>query len=180
MGPDSGPPPGWYADPQTGYPRWWDGASWGPWAPMPPPRPAPDSSWAIVTHLGSFFGGFILPLVIYVTVGERDPFIRHHAREALNFQLTLIIVAFITMAITFPLFFASVISLEDLDTGAVPPMGFFAFFPLMFIPTLVGWVFAIVAAVAAHRRRWWRYPISIRFVGRAEARAEEVARAVSS
>ncbi len=37
-------PPGWYPDPATGTPRFWDGRRWGPAAPLgstslPPPPP---------------------------------------------------------------------------------------------------------------------------------------------
>lgn len=34
-------PPGWYPDPTTGAPRFWNGMQWGPAAPpstLPPPR----------------------------------------------------------------------------------------------------------------------------------------------
>lgn len=31
-----GAPPGWYPDPYTGAPRFWDGVRWGPAAPTPP------------------------------------------------------------------------------------------------------------------------------------------------
>ena len=85
-----GAPPGWYATEQ-GW-RWWDGFAWGVLAPPPVPDEESGKTLAILTHLGVVFGGFIVPLVIYLTEGKKNAFVRDHSREALNFQITFAIV----------------------------------------------------------------------------------------
>jgi hypothetical protein len=71
-----------------------------------------------------------------------SPYLRHHLTEALNFQLTLLIAYVVSWFLTF------------IVIGA-----------LTWIAALVcGIIFAILAAVAANRGEWYRYPISIRMV----------------
>jgi uncharacterized Tic20 family protein len=145
----AGAPPGWYPTPH-GVARWWDGAQWGPWAtssaaPLPVPVPATGTDNAktlvIVSHLGCVLGGFILPLVVYL-VEKRDPFVRFHAAEALNFQLTVLLV----LVVSVPLMLLIV--------------GFFTFLAA----AVLNWVWGIMAAIKGGQGQWWRYPVNIRFV----------------
>lgn len=53
------PPPGWYSDPTNGRVRWWDGTSWGMFAPvypvtMPIPVKSTGSAYALAILLGGF------------------------------------------------------------------------------------------------------------------------------
>lgn len=146
--------PGWYPDP-TGLMRWWDGTQWGPYqeggagamAPVNVAQPGlPDarSQAALANWLGLL--GFVGPLIIYVTSGDKDPFVKHHAAEALNFQITMgigILVSGILMCVL-----------------------------IGFVTIFVFWgmsiVFAIIAAQAANRGEWYRYPMSIRMVSGAQ------------
>ncbi len=157
-------PPGWYPDGQ-GL-RWWNGTQWGPAAPGPPlvdPRsPAAGKTWATLSHLGILFGGFVLPLVIYLTQKDQNDFARHHAAESLNFQLTILIVQLLTI----PLFFVSVFSSIPSDPNAQAgiPWGFLAIFPIYGAIAIAALVFSILGAVRASQLVWWRYPIRIPFV----------------
>ena len=151
-------PPGWYPD-QTGHLRWWDGARWGLYAP---PRSPTDSgkAFAVVSHVGMFAGGFVLPLVIYLTEGKKDEFVRHHSREALNFQITFLAVWILAMGGFFLSFLLSV--------GADDDFGFFfpfpPLFPVLLMVQAASMALAILGAVRASQDQWWRYPLSIRFV----------------
>jgi uncharacterized Tic20 family protein len=174
--PGSNPPPGWYPDP-AGQQRWWTGATWGAYAPAVPmvayPTSAPGSypgsypaappypgapPWArrdattlaLLSHLGALIAGFIVPLIIYVTSGKDDPFVRHHSSEALNFAITYLFASLAMMM----LFFVSIILLPLLII-VIP-----AFFALI----ISQFVWLIMAAVKASRGEWWRYPIAIRLV----------------
>ena len=137
-------PPGWYPD-GTGMQRWWDGTQWTEnAAPMQPPVPASTSDpkmVATLVHVSALLVGFIGPLVGYL-VYPNDPFIRDHSREALNFHLTLLIGFVVAFALTFVI------------------IGIFLF-PLL---VLLGLIFEILAAVAANKGEYYRYPISIRFL----------------
>ena len=135
-------PPGWYDD-GSGQQRWWDGTQWGLYASQVAPAPSGDPrTLAVLAQILGLVTGFIGPLIIYLMNGEKDPYVRHHAAEALNFQLTLLI----ALVVSFVLIFV-IIGLVLLPLLAV-----------------LGIVFPIIAAVAANRDEWYRYPISIRMV----------------
>ncbi|MFN8051835.1 MAG: DUF4870 domain-containing protein [Acidimicrobiales bacterium] len=167
----SGPPqfpPGWY--PEGAHLRWWDGANWGPYAPATPTGPPQSEeergrTMAVVSHLGFIAGGFILPLVLYLIEKgkpDRNRFVCHHACEALNFAITFMVVwigGFVLMFATLPF------TVDTSDSPAFPwPLA--VLFPLMMLSMLSTYVFGILAMVRANKGVWWRYPVSIRFVGR--------------
>jgi uncharacterized Tic20 family protein len=136
-----------------------------PGEPMPPYRPEPASSgaqpsyqavpmsptdqrtWAIATHLSPFLAAFFAlsflgPLIMYVIFKDRGAYIRHHAAEALNFQLTM----WIGLLISVPLMF---VLIGFLTAGAIG---------------IAMLVCHILGAVAANDGRDYRYPFTIRFV----------------
>ncbi len=170
--PPPGPPPsvysvapGWYFDGRSQ--RWWDGTAWGPVAPD-----SNDRTLATLSHLGALMGGFILPLVLYlVSDDEKRPETRHHAREALNFQITFAIVhlvGFVAMFIGLAAGGLLGTSGDTATTGAGFGLGisvFFGFFALIFAVSIGSLVFAIIAAVRANKGERYRYPLCIRFIG---------------
>jgi len=144
------PPPGWYPDPDVpGRQRWWDGQGWGQPAPTGQVAPAVASgsvaderSLAILTHVLGIFTGFLGPLVIYLVAKPEQRFAKHHAAESLNFQLTVLIGWVVAWVLALAL------------------VGFILM-PVLWIGALV---FEILAAVAANKGEWYRYPITIRMV----------------
>lgn len=63
------PPAGWYLD-SAGVQRWWDGAAWGPAAPLTllgPPQSDEDAGKAlsVIAWVGFFFAAIIVPLIVY-------------------------------------------------------------------------------------------------------------------
>jgi uncharacterized protein len=157
--PRSGPPPGWYREPGSQSLRWWDGAQWGPVAPSSPQ--GSNTALSVFCHLGLFLMGIVLPLIIYTTAGKDDPDVRHHAREALNFQLTFLLV---WMAGFLGMFL--VVGATLFAGTTAPPVGLFVGFPMLFGLFFAAVGFAIYGAVQAGRGQRWRYPVSIRLVGR--------------
>jgi uncharacterized Tic20 family protein len=162
--PGSGsPPPGWYPDPQGGGgQRYWDGARWTEHtappatAPAAPPTPFDPQArqWALFAHLSALAAlviGFnwLGPLIIYLVKKDADPFIRDHAKEALNFNLSVFLYGVVGAILTFVLILILI--------------------GLLLIPVLIAlaiaWVvFVIIAAVKANRGEPYRYPLTIRFV----------------
>ena len=141
--PPLGPPPGWYPD-SYGVTRWWDGQRWGVAAAVPATVASTNDakSMAVLAEVLGIVTGWLGPLVIYLVNGEKDPFVRHHSAEALNFHLTVLIGYLVSFVLVFVLVGLLLI-------------------PVLFVLSLV---FGIQAAMAANRGEWYRYPISIRMV----------------
>jgi len=162
------PPPGWYSDGIAL--RWWDGRSWGPYAPAQhlagahAARASTSRTWAVLSHLGFFLGGFVLPLVVRLTDGERNEFSRHHSTEALNLNITFMI-AWIGLYV--PGFIVAI---------ATHGIGFLVIIPLMLGLGVTGFVWAIRGAIRANRGEWWTYPLIFRFVKGARPRTGQGAR----
>lgn len=111
----------------------------------PPPQtmsPADERLWATLVHLGGLFFGFLAPLIGYLVLKDRGPFVRAHTATALNFQLTLLIV---------------------MIAGGILSIVLIGFL-IMFAAYVLNIVFCIIAAVKANRGEWYRYPMAIRFL----------------
>ena len=136
-------PPQQPGAPQEQYPPQPPPAAWpGGYPAQPPLAPGDARMWAIFAHLGGTFLSFIVPLVIYLVFKDRDPFVRRHSSQALNFHLTLFI-AYLVSAILIVVLVGLVL------------------IPLLAIASLV---LTIMAAVAANDGRDWVYPGAIQFV----------------
>jgi uncharacterized Tic20 family protein len=136
-----GPPEGQY-DPRWGYGP--PGVTYGP--PYGPPR-NDDNTWALFAYIGMLFASFIAPLVIYLVKMRESPFIRYHAAQALNFQITMLIHLLVMAAI-------SVTSMIVTDYPW--------FLVALFIPYLElvfgQWAFIILGAVKAGKGEYVRFP----------------------
>ncbi|MGZ4589345.1 MAG: DUF4870 domain-containing protein, partial [Actinomycetes bacterium] len=93
--PPQGPPPGgpWGAPPPPGAPGQPPPAYWGPPSGL---SPSEERTWAMAAHIGALVAGvvamaFLGPLIIMLTQGTKSAFVRRHAVESLNFQITLLI-----------------------------------------------------------------------------------------
>jgi hypothetical protein len=121
-------------------------------APPPPPGYASndEKTWALISHFGGAagmfvlggVGGWIAPLVAYVTKGNESPTVRQHAVNALNFQLTWTIVAVIGYA-----------TICIVIGGLILP-----------IAILIGIIFGIIAGVKANEGQLYNYPISLKMI----------------
>lgn len=114
---------------------------------------------AVLCHVGMLFAAVLLPLVIRLTEGKKNEYARHHSTEALNFQLTFLIVWIIGIVTTMLGMLAS-IGTDGGDASAWVLLPFLTMFALFGVSALC----SIVGAVRASQGRWWRYPVSIRFV----------------
>ena len=130
--------------------------------PQPPPevipaitpRDADERMWAMLGHLAAFsafitgLGCVLGPLIVWLVKRETMPFAGDQAREALNFNITAIIVA-----VGLGIFTAITLGIGALITV---PAAFVLF---------IGWfVLTIVAAMKANNGEQYRYPFSIRLV----------------
>lgn len=58
-----------------------------------------DRVLAAAAHASGVATLFVGPLVLMLTSGKRSPYVRRHAVEALNFQLTLLLVTIVTFGL---------------------------------------------------------------------------------
>jgi uncharacterized protein len=117
-------------------------SAYGPAAPPPSMSPADEKLWATFIHLGALFFGVLAPLIGYLVLKARGPFVRAHAATALNFQLTLLI-AYVVGTFTMVV-----------GIGVI----------ILMAAYVLNVVFCIIAAVKAHGGEWYKYPLTIAFV----------------
>jgi uncharacterized Tic20 family protein len=136
-GPNGGQQP-----PQYGaQPPQWGQQPYG-YTPPQPMSPADQRLWATLVHIGGIFFTVVVPIVGYFVLRDRGEFIREHTRTSLNFHITIVI-AYVVGAIT-----------SWLGIGVLIALAAWAL-------TII---FGIMAAVAANRGQFYRYPLSIEFV----------------
>jgi uncharacterized Tic20 family protein len=127
---------------QPGQPGYGQQPGYGaPQAPQPL-RPEDEKLWATLIHVGGILLSFVAPLVGYLVLKDRGPFVREHSRVALNFQITMVIAYVIGGATSF------------LGIGVL----------ITLAAAIVVIVFGIIAALAANRGEYYKYPLSIEFV----------------
>lgn len=137
----------------------------GGWAPTPAPartthdpnHPSGLSSslrtFGMLTHLSAFAGAlialaFIGPLVMWLIRRDEHPFLDHHGKEALNFNLSMLLYGVVGI----------VVSIATLGLGLVIVVpATVVFFVTWVVTTIVG-------AVKANAGEGYRYPLTIRFV----------------
>jgi uncharacterized protein len=141
------PPPPSPSDPGTGTPATSlpyqpVGGSGYPGPYVGPPPTKDDKTMAMLAHLLSIFLGFLGPLIIWLIKKDQSPFVDDQGKEALNFQLTLLI-AYIVGVVT-----------------ACFIVGWFIFMAAW----IAGIIFGIMGAMAANRGEAYRYPFNIRFI----------------
>jgi uncharacterized Tic20 family protein len=106
----------------------------------------------MLAHLLAIFTGFIGPLIIWLVKKDVSPFLDHHGKESLNFQISYFIVSMCVGV------FSMIIAFITLGLGV------FLVFPLYLVLFVLALVWEIQACMAASRGEWFRYPVSIRFV----------------
>jgi uncharacterized protein len=136
-----------------------------PQTPPPPPGgPSPgygpgglptsqERNWALTAHVGVFVAiwvamGFLAPLIVLLVKGNDSAYVRRHAVESLNFQISALIygvVAFLAVLVTFGL-------------GAIIVV------PVALVAGIAYLVVIILATIKAANGEDYRYPLTIRLV----------------
>ncbi|MDP3969793.1 MAG: DUF4870 domain-containing protein [Nocardioides sp.] len=131
------------------------------WTPPPYPADPGDSpggpsseerTWALVSHIGSlvsawFALGILCPLLVLLLKGS-SPFVRRHALESLNYQLTLLLL----------IVAATVVTILTLGIGLL------VIVPVGVVIAVLALVFIIMATMRASNGEDYRYPLSIRLI----------------
>jgi uncharacterized Tic20 family protein len=112
--------------------------------------PEEDKTLGMLCHLLAIFTGFLGPLILWLVKKDSSPFVAHHGREALNFQITIFLGMMGLMAMVFVLMFVFFSGL--------------LLIPVIMILQVLVIVAEVMAAIAAQRGDWHRYPFCLRLV----------------
>lgn len=98
-----------------------------------------EKTLALLSHVLTFAVGFLAPLIIYLVKKDESAFVRDHAKESLNFQISItliIILLFITV------------------------IGIF----VVWIVGIFAAILIILATLKASEGKLYRYPFTIRLI----------------
>lgn len=109
---------------------------------------AEEKQWGMFAHLASLAGiiipldNLLGPLIVWLVKKDTMPFVADQGKEALNFNITVFIAAFISGILTLVL------------------IGF-----LLLIVVGIAWlVLTVLAALAANKGEAYRYPFTLRLI----------------
>lgn len=101
-----------------------------------------EKNIATITHLGGILFSFIPALIVWLLKKDDSEFIAAQAKEALNFQITLLLAQFIAYILIFIL------------------VGFL----LLGLIWIFNIVFCIIAAISTSKGEGYRYPFTLRLI----------------
>jgi uncharacterized protein len=101
-----------------------------------------DKNIATITHLGGTVFSFVPGLLVWILKKDDSAYLAEQAKEALNFQITVLIAYFIAGILVWLL------------------IGFLLF-PLIW---LLNVVFCIIAAISTSKGETYRYPYCLRLI----------------
>ena len=101
-----------------------------------------DKNIATVTHLGGTVFSFVPGLLVWILKKDDSPYLADQAKEALNFQITMLIAQFIAGILVWVL------------------IGF-VLIPIVWIFNVV---LCIIAAIASSKGETYRYPFCLRLI----------------
>ena len=101
-----------------------------------------ERTLAILSHALTLLGGIFAPLIIYLLKKDDSTYVTEHAKESLNFQITILLAVFISIPLIFII------------------IGVF----MLIAIGILSFIFVIIASIKASDNRSYRYPINIRFI----------------
>lgn len=107
-----------------------------------------EKTWGMLAHLSSLsgfivpFGSLLGPLIVWLVKRDTMPFVADQGKEALNFNITVLLAALVSCILMFVL------------------IGF-----LLLAVVVVGWlVLTIMATIESNKGVAFRYPFTLRLV----------------
>jgi uncharacterized Tic20 family protein len=120
--------------------------------PPPPPAggytaqplmsPADQRLWATLLHVGGIFFSWLSALIGYLVLKDRGEFIKEHARQELNWQITVTIGLIVSYILVFVII------------GSITLIAVY----------ILAVVFGIISAIAANKGELYRFPLAIQFI----------------
>ncbi len=125
------------------------------------------------------FGNFIMPLIFWVMNKDKSSFIDGHGKQAINFQLSILLYAVVIASLTIPLFFFGIINhldfpefwnyhhfdyhISDHQGVQIAIVTLIAAF-ITIAAMVLELVFIIKATSKANQGEEYKYPITIQFL----------------
>ena len=133
---------------------------------------------AFLIHISAFagfvfpFGQIITPLIAWQTLKDRSTFLDEQGKEAINFNLSYTLYAFILSIVLIPLFFRSFFTnfnsfnnfQLNLDLSINNLFSIMGLGSISVILYLVGISLIIIAALKAKEGESYKYPFTIKFI----------------
>jgi uncharacterized Tic20 family protein len=101
--------------------------------------PNAEKLWAVALHLLAIPFKFLAPVIGYFILKDKGPFVSHHAKESLNFGITIVLAA-VALALT-------VVGLL-----------------VIWILPIVWIIFRLIAALKAGQGEFYKIPTAIKFI----------------
>ncbi|HQN65019.1 MAG TPA: DUF4870 domain-containing protein [Methylophilus sp.] len=101
-----------------------------------------DKNIATVTHLAGTVFFFIPALVVWILKKDENPYLASQSREALNFQITVLIAMFVAKALIWLLVGLALV-------------------PLVWLANIL---FCIIAGISTSKGKQYRYPFCLRLI----------------
>jgi uncharacterized Tic20 family protein len=119
-----------------------------------------ERTWGAISHAGAVvamicsagFLGFLASIAVYVVHKDRGPFVRSHAANSINVQISM----FIWLVVATVLY----VVLGIVTLG----IGFVVFLPVFLVPLVVAGILHVIGAVKAYNGEWWNPPMTPQFV----------------
>ena len=122
--------------------------------------PEQERTWGAISHAGAVvamvcsagFLGFLASIAVYVVHKDRGPFVRAHAANSINVQISM----FIWLVVAAVLY----VVLGLITLG----IGFLVFLPVFLVPPVVAGILHVIGAVKAWNGEWWNPPFTPQLV----------------
>ncbi|MCR8636714.1 MULTISPECIES: DUF4870 domain-containing protein [Paenibacillus] len=101
-----------------------------------------ERTMALLSHILCIVVGFLAPLIIWLIKKDQSQYVDEHAKESLNFQISITIYSII----------ASVLMVVLIGFVLLPAIIVFMY------------VFCIIATIKANNGEMYRYPLTIRLI----------------
>lgn len=101
--------------------------------------PESEKLWAVALHLLAIPFEFFAPLIGYFLLRDKGPFVSHHAKESLNFGITVLLAAVVLTI--------SIVGLL-----------------ILWVLPIIWVVFRVIAAFKAGQGEFYKIPIAIKFI----------------
>jgi uncharacterized Tic20 family protein len=101
-----------------------------------------EKTLALLSHVLCLVVSFIAPLIIWLMKKDQSSYVAEHAKESLNFQISIAIYSFV----------AGILCLVVIGFVLLPAIGIFAL------------VVIILATMKAYNGEMYRYPLTLRLI----------------